>query len=156
MNTIDVGTIVVTAVAVIAGALLLLFLAGRFMKGYREGRGSPRAASPNRTRQSSDADASAANRIKAPTAPPAIIASPPAGAVAAPGTARPGIFMSYRRDDNPYVAGRIYDGLIERFGPDGVFKDVDSLPIGVDFRAAIDDAVAKATVALVVIGPRWL
>src|SRR5262245_47548060 len=131
MNIIDVA-LVGTAVAIIAGALLLLFL-------DRRSRGSPRAARPNRTGQASEADASPANHVKAPTAPPATMPPPPAGAVAVPGTARLRIFISYRRDDNPYVAGRVYDGLAERFGPENVFKDVDSMSIGVDFRAAIED-----------------
>jgi hypothetical protein len=32
------------------------------------------------------------------------------------------------------VTGRIYDRLIARFGRDNVFKEVDSILAGVDFR----------------------
>ena len=53
------------------------------------------------------------------------------------------------------MSGRIYDRLISEFGREFVFKDVDALPLGDDFRTHLEDAVAKATVVLAVIGPRW-
>jgi hypothetical protein len=66
------------------------------------------------------------------------------------------IFVSYRRDDSADVTGRIYDRLSSRFGAEGVFKDVDSIPIGRDFREVIGEAVEKASVVVVVIGKHWL
>ena len=66
------------------------------------------------------------------------------------------VFVSYRRDDSAEVTGRIYDRLSSRFGNDKVFKDVDSIPLGRDFRDVIGDAVAKASVVIVVIGRDWL
>jgi len=66
------------------------------------------------------------------------------------------IFVSYRRDDSADVTGRIYDRLCSRFGTDKVFKDVDSIPLGRDFREFIGEAVAKASVVIVVIGKNWL
>jgi len=47
------------------------------------------------------------------------------------------IFVSYRREDSAYITGRIYDTLTAQFGKSAVFKDVDSIPIGVDFREHI-------------------
>jgi hypothetical protein len=44
------------------------------------------------------------------------------------------IFISYRRDDSADVAGRIYDRLVDSFGEDLVFKDVDNIPFGMDFK----------------------
>ncbi len=47
-----------------------------------------------------------------------------------------GIFISYRRQEADYVAGRLFDRLADRFGEDRVFMDVDAIEPGVDF--AID------------------
>lgn len=66
------------------------------------------------------------------------------------------IFVCYRRDDSADVTGRIYDRLIERFGPDQVFKDVDSIPIGVDFRTHLAERIGACDVVLAIIGKRWL
>jgi two-component system nitrogen regulation response regulator GlnG len=66
------------------------------------------------------------------------------------------VFISYRRDDSADVAGRIYDRLVQKYGPDGVFKDVDSIPLGIDFRDHLGDAVGRCQVFLAVIGPQWL
>src|SRR5262245_34203605 len=41
------------------------------------------------------------------------------------------VFISYRRDDSAGIAGRIYDRLIQEFGRNAVFKDVDSIPLGI-------------------------
>jgi hypothetical protein len=67
-----------------------------------------------------------------------------------------GIFISYRRDDSAATVGRIYDRLVANFGRAAVFKDVDSIPIGVNFHTYIDNVMRQCSVALVVIGPRWL
>ena len=66
------------------------------------------------------------------------------------------ILISYRRQDNADVTGRIYDRLIQRFGQGAVFKDVDSIPLGVDFRIYLDEQVAKCEVFLAVIGRDWM
>ena len=65
------------------------------------------------------------------------------------------IFVSYRREDSADVCGRIYDRLVARFGPDAIFKDVDSIPAGADFMAQIHGVLAQCALQLVVIGPRW-
>ena len=66
------------------------------------------------------------------------------------------IFISYRREDSADICGRIYDRLAEHFGRDAVFKDVDAIPFGVDFRRHLEDILAQCAAELVVIGPDWL
>lgn len=65
------------------------------------------------------------------------------------------IFISYRRDDSSTVAGRIYDRLASHFGRGAVFKDVDSIPLGVNFAQYIDGVIQQCAVTLVIIGPHW-
>ena len=55
------------------------------------------------------------------------------------------ILISYRRDDSADVTGRIYDRLIQQFGSRAIFKDVDSIPFGVDFRKHLDEQVARCS-----------
>ena len=66
------------------------------------------------------------------------------------------IFMSYRRADSADVAGRIYDRLASHFGASAIFKDVDSIPPGIDFKEHLEKAVGKCKIFLVVIGDKWL
>jgi Tol biopolymer transport system component len=66
-----------------------------------------------------------------------------------------GIFISYRRSDNPDATGRIYDRLVSEFGKAQVFKDVDSIPLGQDFRGHLNTIVSECGVMLAIIGPRW-
>ncbi len=73
-----------------------------------------------------------------------------------PQAAGPAIFISYRRQDSSDVTGRIYDCLVETFGRDRIFKDVDSIPLGVDFRKHLAASVGKCHVFLAVIGRSWL
>jgi hypothetical protein len=67
-----------------------------------------------------------------------------------------GIFLSYRREDTRHVAGRLSDWLVDHFGENQVFLDVDTLEPGLDFARAIADAVGSCQVLLAVIGDRWL
>jgi hypothetical protein len=66
------------------------------------------------------------------------------------------IFISYRRQDSADVTGRIYDRSIQRFDRKQVFKDVDSIPLGVDFRAHLGNVVGRCNLLLAIIGPQWL
>ena len=71
--------------------------------------------------------------------------------------AKPGsIFISYRRSDSSTESGRVYDKLVEAFGPDRVFKDVYNIPPGYDFVAYLEDAVAQCDVLIPLIGLTWL
>lgn len=66
------------------------------------------------------------------------------------------IFISYRRADSRKDAGRIYDRLVRAFGKDNIFKDVDDIPIGSDFRDVLAEAVSQCDVLLALIGQHWL
>ena len=66
------------------------------------------------------------------------------------------IFVSYRREDTEHAADRIYDMLVERFGKSETFKDVDSIPLGPDFRETLAHAINRCDVLLALIGDRWL
>jgi hypothetical protein len=83
-----------------------------------------------------------------------------ANLVQPPGQHKPAVhdsvFISYRRDDSLDTTGRIYDRLSREFGDGAVFRDLDSIPFGLDFREHIDRRLANCDVCIVVIGPRWL
>lgn len=66
------------------------------------------------------------------------------------------VFISYRRADSADVTGRIYDRLLAHFGKESIFKDVDSIPLGVDFRQHLSSAVGDCRVLLAIIGKDWL
>ena len=66
-----------------------------------------------------------------------------------------GIFISYRRRGSQGFAGRLADDLIDRFGEEQVFRDVEIRP-GDDFAEAIESAIASCSALLVVLGPHWL
>ncbi len=66
-----------------------------------------------------------------------------------------GIFINYRRDDAPGVAGRLYDHLAKSFPRRDLFMDVDAIKPGLDFVKQLDAQVSKCDVLLAVIGPDW-
>ena len=66
------------------------------------------------------------------------------------------IFISYRRGDSAGHAGRLYDQVVQRFGEDNVFKDLDSTKPGEDFAQAIEQAVTSSDALLAVIGSNWV
>lgn len=66
------------------------------------------------------------------------------------------IFINYRRSDSEGEAGRLFDDLTLRFGPESVFMDVAAIEPGRDFRRAIDQSVASCSVVLAILGPEWL
>lgn len=65
------------------------------------------------------------------------------------------IFISYRRADSKYVVDRIRDRLITAFGNQSVFRDVESIPLGTDFRTELENVASNCDVMLVIIGPQW-
>ena len=69
---------------------------------------------------------------------------------------KPSVFVSYRRDDSRDVVGRICDRLAGALGAENVFLDVDSIPLGVDFRRILREEVGQCHVLLAVVGPGWL
>ena len=66
------------------------------------------------------------------------------------------IIVSYRRSDSAAITGRIFDRLIDRYGEESVFMDIDRIPFGTDFRHHIQDALRDADLLLAVVGPTWL
>ncbi|HEY1594989.1 MAG TPA: TIR domain-containing protein [Thermoleophilaceae bacterium] len=71
-----------------------------------------------------------------------------------PGASAPKLFISYRREDTSGHAGRLYDAIVERFGDDQVFMDVELEP-GIDFVDGITESVGSCDALLLIIGPRW-
>ena len=67
----------------------------------------------------------------------------------------PKIVLSYRREDTRSDAGRLYDDLVDQFGEDEVFRDIDTIPPGVDFVDALEKAIGSSNVVLALIGKRW-
>ncbi len=65
------------------------------------------------------------------------------------------IFISYRRQDTKQIAFRIFEKLEDRLGGGSAFIDMDRIPFGVDFHTYLDEAVARARIVLVLIGPGW-
>jgi hypothetical protein len=65
-------------------------------------------------------------------------------------------FISYRREDGQYIADAIRDRLAKEFGRGNVFIDIDSIPVGLDFRRVLREGIDRCNVLLVVIGPGWL
>jgi formylglycine-generating enzyme required for sulfatase activity len=65
------------------------------------------------------------------------------------------IFISYRRADSTYLIGRIRDRLMNAFGEKSVFRDLNDIPAGVDFRMVLEEETNGCNVMLVIIGPQW-
>jgi class 3 adenylate cyclase len=68
----------------------------------------------------------------------------------------PKIFISYRRDDTAPISTRIADALKDHFGPDDVFFDARDIPLGVDFREYLANAVGRCRILLAVISRNWV
>jgi len=66
-----------------------------------------------------------------------------------------GVFISYRRNDSDVAAGRLADNLMEIFGRDAIFRDLDTLEAGEDYTAALDRALGSCVALIAMIGPRW-
>jgi hypothetical protein len=72
------------------------------------------------------------------------------------GTPEITVFISYRRADTEGHAGRLRDWLVERFGEDGVFEDVDSIHPGEDYVSKLEQTLQRADVVLALIGRQWV
>ena len=66
------------------------------------------------------------------------------------------IFISYRRGPTSDITGRIHDHLETHFGTDSVFRDVDSIPLGVRFPIHLEEALEGCELVLAIIGPDWV
>lgn len=69
--------------------------------------------------------------------------------------AEPMIFLSYRREDSEHITGRIRDRLGTHFGDHAIFRDVDSIPAGMDFVRKVEETIKAARILVAIIGPHW-
>lgn len=65
------------------------------------------------------------------------------------------VFVASRRTDAPGHTGRVGERLINHFGSGQVFKDIESLPPGVNYVDFIRAKLQLAHVMVVVVGPNW-
>ena len=68
----------------------------------------------------------------------------------------PRITISYRREDSGVITGRIFDRLVAYYGRDAIFRDIDNIPLGVDFRQHINTVLGRSDIVLAIVGPRWI
>jgi|GEM_PF-2987481 len=68
----------------------------------------------------------------------------------------PKIFVSYRRIDSQERAHRIADWLVNKYGLENVFIDVDRIPGATDFAREIENSLDESDVLVVVIGYEWV
>ncbi len=68
----------------------------------------------------------------------------------------PKIAISYRRADSEAMTGRIFDRLIAHYGKEAIFRDIDDIPPGIDFRVHINQTLLKTNILLAIVGPQWL
>jgi hypothetical protein len=65
------------------------------------------------------------------------------------------IFMSYRRGDTQWAARGIYDRLVDRYGRQNVFRDLDAIPPGARFRDYVEKKISESDVFILLIGKAW-
>ncbi len=68
----------------------------------------------------------------------------------------PKITISYRRADSEAMTGRVCDRLVTHYGKQAIFRDIDDIPAGIDFRHHINEILLKTNVLLAIVGPQWL
>ena len=72
------------------------------------------------------------------------------------GAQRPAvIFLSYRRGDTQWAARGIYDRLVDRYGRENVFRDLDAIPPGARFRDYVEKKISESDVLILLIGNAW-
>ena len=58
------------------------------------------------------------------------------------------LFICYRRDDASDAAGRLRDHLAVQYSSEGVFMDIDSVPLGIDFVEHVTEQIGSAARSL--------
>lgn len=66
------------------------------------------------------------------------------------------VFISYRREDTQWFAGRLADSLSNYFGDKRVFRDVDGIEGGADFGDVIHGTLKQTDATIILIGDEWL
>ncbi len=65
------------------------------------------------------------------------------------------IFLSYRRDDIPGYVARLEDDLEHAFGAHRVFRDVEDIVGGSEWKDEIENNLHEAGALILIIGQRW-
>jgi len=68
----------------------------------------------------------------------------------------PGVFINYRRSDDPSVVHAILAYLERSLPPQEIFLDVEGIAPGDNFERIIDERLEHCYVLLAIIGPSWL
>ena len=66
------------------------------------------------------------------------------------------IFLNYRRKQAEWPTLRLRDRLIDVFGTERIFTDIDNIQPGQDFTKVLEAAVGSCRVLLAVIGQDWV
>lgn len=66
------------------------------------------------------------------------------------------IFISYRRGSTADIAGRLDDRFRAHFGDGGVFRDLQDIPLGSDYRQYLARAIGQCDVFVAIVGPDYL
>jgi hypothetical protein len=64
--------------------------------------------------------------------------------------------LCYRREDTQDAAGRLHDRLVDAYGSERVFMDIDSVPLGIDFVDHVTEQISRCSAVIVMIGKQWL
>jgi WD40 repeat protein len=65
------------------------------------------------------------------------------------------VFLSYRRGDTQWAARGIYNRLVDRYGRENVFRDLDAIPPGARFRDYVEKKISESDVFILLIGKAW-
>ena len=66
------------------------------------------------------------------------------------------IFISYRRDDERGIVGRLLSALQLSFTPEQMFADADPVQPGDDIVRGVNAKIGQSNVLVAIIGPKWL
>lgn len=68
----------------------------------------------------------------------------------------PTVFLSYRQSDSRETTTKLREVISNHFGEKIVFRDLETIPAGADFRLSIKDALQDCVAMIAVIGSTWL
>jgi hypothetical protein len=66
-----------------------------------------------------------------------------------------GIFISYRREGGSTFSSILYSELCKFFAAENIFKDVNTLTPGSNFKKEIESALDKSSIVLLLIDKHW-